>query len=65
MKCCICGDDIAPDLTPEGKIGWDQGNNAEPVIERGRCCNACNWTVVIPRRLKDATRKHGHKLTNT
>lgn len=26
------------------------GNNAEPVND-GRCCDRCNWTVVIPARL--------------
>ena len=28
------------------------GNNAEPV-NKGRCCDTCNFTVVIPRRIKE------------
>jgi hypothetical protein len=31
--------------------GW--GNNPEPIKEDGRCCNNCNTTVVIPKRLED------------
>jgi hypothetical protein len=45
MKCSICGNEI------ENKNGWDKGNNAEPVND-GRCCDVCNWTVVIPTRMK-------------
>jgi len=39
QKCSICGFDFS-----------EYGNNAEPV-NSGRCCNACNSTVVIPARL--------------
>ena len=41
-KCCFCG---------EKYDHW--GNNAEPVIEDGRCCDSCNWTVVIPARFRE------------
>ena len=42
MKTCtICG------RAYEG-----YGNNAAPVTD-GRCCDECNTTVVIPRRLAD------------
>jgi len=41
MKCCICGEEAGE---------W--GNNAQPIME-GRCCDYCNETEVIPRRLKD------------
>ena len=40
--CSICG---------EKYDRW--GNNAEPVIEDGRCCDHCNWTVVIPARARE------------
>jgi len=36
----------------------EYGHSAEPV-RRGRCCNACNDTVVIPARLK---RQQGQQL---
>jgi hypothetical protein len=41
-KCCFCG---------EKYDHW--GNSAEPVIEDGRCCDSCNWTVVIPVRFRE------------
>ena len=40
MKCCICGKEIE-----------DYGDNAEPV-KKGRCCNFCNQTIVIPARIR-------------
>lgn len=48
MKCCICKNEI-----PAQPNGWDQGNNAEPVVKRGRCCDTCNTMVVIPARLNN------------
>ena len=44
MKCCICGKEI------EG-----YGNNPWPVNqeEDARCCDDCNWSVVIPARIED------------
>ncbi len=41
-NCSICG---------ESYEGY--GNNAEPV-NSGRCCDECNATIVIPRRIQDA-----------
>jgi DNA-directed RNA polymerase subunit RPC12/RpoP len=29
--------------------GW--GNNPAPIASRGRCCDECNWKIVIPVRL--------------
>jgi len=43
MKCSICGAGI-----DEGT----NGHNAEPV-NNGRCCDACNFTVVLPRRMRE------------
>jgi hypothetical protein len=39
-RCSICREEY---------YGW--GNNAEPVVEGGVCCNDCNAIVVIPVRL--------------
>ena len=47
LHCSICGTVIVPDLV----TGWTGGNNAAP-INSGRCCNACNTSVVIPTRKK-------------
>ena len=38
--CCICGDKYK-----------GMGNNALP-LKDGRCCDICNYRVVIPKRLK-------------
>lgn len=40
-RCCICG----------GKIEKG-GCDPYPIAEEGRCCHACNWTVVIPKRIE-------------
>lgn len=47
MVCCICSQEIEKDAN-----GWAGGHNAQPVAE-GRCCDACNSTVVIPTRLEE------------
>ena len=46
MKCSICGKEI------EGR-----GNNAWPIND-GRCCDNCNFAVVIPRRYNDNISKN-------
>ncbi len=35
----------------DGKEFNSRGHNAQPVKE-GRCCDDCNYTVVIPARLR-------------
>ena len=40
-ECVICKGDIEVKKTPEGKVYWDSGENAEPYAE-GRCCMTCN-----------------------
>jgi len=52
MKCSICGNDIQPQRDELGNILWADGHNAEP-INSGRCCDTCNYTVVIPKRLNN------------
>ena len=46
MKCCICQEEIKPDMIS----GYAKGHNAEPV-RAGRCCAVCNYAVVVPARL--------------
>ena len=41
-NCCICNNEI-PD---------EWGHNPAPVKDAGRCCDTCNYTVVIPERIK-------------
>ena len=43
QKCCICGKEFE---------GW--GNNLWPVNNDpdARCCDECNYNVVIPERIK-------------
>ena len=46
MICSICNEEI------QAKGNWVLGNNADPIND-GRCCDDCNWGVVIPARLGD------------
>ena len=55
MKCCLCGKEIEVKIS-----GWDMGNNAQPLMN-GRCCDECNYTKVIPERLKGWKEKGGGK----
>jgi hypothetical protein len=53
MNCSICNEEIKGmvvyrDGHPE--VPYQGGNNAEPV-NGGRCCDECNFSVVIPARL--------------
>lgn len=51
QKCCICG------LYFTGF-----GNNPAPVKNKGRCCDTCNNTIVIPTRIMMVTQdKNGEK----
>ncbi len=45
MTCSICEKEIETQTN-----GYNQGHNASPVND-GRCCNSCNWDVVIPKRM--------------
>jgi hypothetical protein len=40
--CCFCGEKYK-----------DWGNNPQPIIEDGRCCDRCNWYVVLPARVRE------------
>ena len=51
MKCCLCDNQIEIKKTPEGKVYWENGNNAQP-LKDGRCCDICDSTKVIPERLR-------------
>ena len=46
MDCNICG--LKIEMDADGI--WDGGHNADPIIE-GRCCEKCNFALVIPARL--------------
>ena len=50
-NCVLCKKGIAPQRTPEGDIFWTHGHNARPVAE-GQCCSDCNYSVVVPARLR-------------
>ena len=50
MDCCLCKKKI------KAKGTWNQGNNAEP-LQKGRCCDECNITKVIPSRLNNFQRR--------
>ena len=44
--CSICNEPI-----PTTSYGWSEGNNAQPIND-GRCCDNCDATVVIPKRIE-------------
>ena len=52
VKCSICNGYIKPLKNDDGDVVWKHGNNAMPVND-GRCCDDCNWDVVIPKRLNN------------
>ena len=43
-----------------GKKCKGYGNNAKPV-NNGRCCNDCNYKVVIPKRIEVSMSMKPHK----
>ena len=47
LHCCICGEPIN---------GF--GNDPWPYNMEGRCCDICNYTVVIPVRIKQSKTKN-------
>ena len=49
IKCCLCKEDIEVSIT-----GWKFGHNPQPLAngEDDRCCDFCNTTKVIPKRLE-------------
>lgn len=42
MKCCICGQKIVKGF----------GNNPWPVNDKGKCCDLCNITTVLAKRIE-------------
>ena len=49
MKQLICS--ICEEPIPTTWYGWSEGNNAQPIND-GRCCDNCDATVVIPKRIE-------------
>lgn len=49
--CCICG-----------KYHTGFGNNPEPVKYIGRCCDDCNISVVIPKRIRALYKEINHEV---
>lgn len=46
-RCCLCGGELRKG-----------GHDPYPVAEEGRCCDACNWGVVLPRRVELSKQSH-------
>lgn len=57
--CCMCYNKIDEHKTPDGKVYWSSGHNAQPLVaddtshpsmvSHGRCCDSCNDMVVQAR----------------
>lgn len=52
-KCCICKKEYS---------GY--GNNPAPVKDRGLCCDACNYGVVIPPRAAELVKQKKAEAAN-
>jgi len=50
-NCIICDNKLKETTEP-----YMDGNNPEPIAEKGRCCDDCNETYVIPVRMAEAMR---------
>lgn len=46
-RCCICGGQLEKG-----------GHDPHPIASYGRCCTACNWTVVLPKRVELSKKQH-------
>ena len=56
MICCICNEefDEYEELVIEGQsFQTHGGHNPAPVKNEGRCCTKCNFSVVVPARVKE------------
>ena len=53
MQCVLC----------DGPLDDQYGNNAEPV-SKGKCCNICNATVVIPARINRVIKAYDQDSEN-
>ena len=51
--CDICGNPIDIHFKEDGTPYWAEGHNAEPIV-KGRCCDTCQETKVLPERLRRA-----------
>lgn len=50
--CVLCGLKIPPEFDPKtGEPFWFGGHNPRPLADKGRCCDVCNHTKVLPARV--------------
>jgi hypothetical protein len=49
QRCAICERKVFARYWGPSEDSW--GNSAWPVVNDGRCCDVCNWMIVIPARL--------------
>jgi len=55
MICCICNkefDEIEKIDIDGHEFYYRGGHNPHPIEEEGRCCTNCNFTIVVPERMK-------------
>lgn len=52
-KCCICKKEYS---------GY--GNNPAPVKDRGLCCDACNFGIVLPLRIAALAKRQNEEAAN-
>ena len=57
MRCVFCNDEIKGEVftTSSGfQIALDVGHNVDPVAKEGRCCEKCNYSIVMPARIRNS-----------
>ena len=57
MRCVFCNDEIKGEVftTSSGfQIALHIGHNVDPVAKEGRCCEKCNYSIVIPARIRNS-----------
>ena len=57
MKCLFCNDEIKGEVftTSSGfQIALDIGHSVDPIAKEGRCCEKCNYSIVMPARMRNS-----------
>ena len=57
MKCLFCSDEIKGEVFTASsgfQIALDVGHSVDPVAKKGRCCEKCNYSIVMPARIRNS-----------
>lgn len=57
MKCLFCNDEIKGEVFTASsgfQIALDVGHSVDPIAKEGRCCEKCNYSIVMPARIRNS-----------